>query len=78
MKQRQNRPVSKPDPEEPEEELKRVNHNSRFRTLLRSTFYTLVVASAAAVLVAVLFIPVLRIYGTSMTPSLNEGESSSP
>ena len=57
-----------------ETELKRVNHNTRFRKLLRSTIYTLIVVAACAVLVAVLFMPVLRIYGNSMTPTLNEGE----
>ena len=57
-----------------EAELKRVGHNSRFRKLLQSTIYTLIVVAAVAVLVAVLFLPVLRIYGSSMTPTLNEGE----
>lgn len=55
-------------------ELKRVKYRSRFRKLLRSTIYTLIIVSAMAVLVAVLFMPVLRIYGNSMTPTLNEGE----
>ena len=57
-----------------ETELKRVNHNERFRKLLRSTIYTLIVVAACAVLVAVLFMPVLRIYGSSMNPTLSEGE----
>lgn len=55
-------------------ELKRVNNRFKFRRLLWSTVYVLIVVSAVAVLVAVLFLPVLRIYGTSMTPTLNEGE----
>lgn len=55
-------------------ELKRVNKNSRFRKLVKSTFYTLIVVAAAAVLIAVLFMPVLRIYGSSMTPTLSEGQ----
>ncbi len=54
--------------------LKRLNRRTRFRKLLRSTIYTLIVVSAVAVLVAVLLMPVLRIYGNSMTPTLNEGE----
>ena len=57
-----------------EAELKRVHTKTRFRKLLRSTIYTLIVVAACAVLVAVLFMPVLRIYGTSMAPRLNEGE----
>ena len=63
-----------PDVEQLEAELKRVNYNTRFRQLLKSTVYTLIVVAALAVLVAVLFMPVLRIYGSSMTPTLNEGE----
>ena len=63
-----------PQVEQLEAELKRVNYNVRFGQLLRSTVYTLIVVAACAVLVAVLFMPVLRIYGSSMTPTLNEGE----
>lgn len=57
-----------------EDELKRVDHRARFLKLLRNTLYTLVVVAAVAVLVAVIFLPVLRIYGSSMNPTLNEGE----
>ena len=57
-----------------EAELKRVNYRTRFRKLLRSTVYTLIVVAAAAVLVAVLFMPVIRIYGNSMTPTIAEGQ----
>lgn len=62
------------DVPELEEELKRVKHKSRFAKLLRSTVYTLIVVAAIAVLIAVIFLPVLRIYGSSMNPTLNEGE----
>lgn len=57
-----------------EAELKRVNLRTRFLKLLRSTVYTLIVVAAVAVLIAVIFMPVLRIYGSSMTPTLKEGE----
>lgn len=40
---------------------------------LRNTVFALVTVAAAAVLVATLFMPVLRIYGSSMTPTLHEG-----
>lgn len=46
----------------------------RYGQILRSTLFTFVVAAAAAVLVAVLVMPVLRIYGSSMNPTLTEGE----
>ena len=39
-----------------------------------STVYALITVAAVAVLVAVLFLPVLQIYGTSMSPTLKEGE----
>lgn len=75
MKQKKkNKSKAAPEIEQLESELKRVNRNSRFRKLLRSTIYTLIVVAASAVLVAVLFMPVLRIYGNSMSPTLREGE----
>lgn len=55
-------------------ELKRENYKHRYRHVLRSTTYSLIVVAAVAVLVAVLWLPVLRIYGTSMTPTISEGE----
>ena len=56
-----------------EAELKRTKHRERFRTVLRSTIYSLVVVAAAAVLVATLWMPVLRTYGSSMTPTIEDG-----
>ena len=55
-------------------ELERENYKRRFGRVLRSTLFTLVVVAAAAVLVATVWMPVLQIYGSSMTPTLNEGE----
>ncbi len=52
------------------EELNRVTYRSRFRSILRSTIFTLVVVASLAVLVATLWMPVLRIYGVSMSPFL--------
>ena len=42
--------------------------------MLRSTIYTLITVAAIAVLVAMLWLPVLQIYGNSMTPTLVDGE----
>ena len=47
---------------------------SPFRSALMSTVMMLMVAAAAAVLVANLLMPVLQIYGTSMNPTLTDGE----
>ncbi|MBQ3182556.1 MAG: signal peptidase I [Clostridia bacterium] len=55
-------------------ELKRVKHNKRYLTVIKSTIYTLITVAAVAVLVATLLLPVLQIYGSSMTPTLNDGE----
>ena len=74
MEQRRRKRVEVAELGELEQELKRVQHRSRFSALFRSTIYTLIVVAAVAVLVAVLFMPVLRIYGSSMTPTLTEGE----
>ncbi|MEE0856912.1 MAG: signal peptidase I [Ruminococcus sp.] len=49
-------------------------HKIRFRKVLKNTIFTLVTVSAAAVLIAALLLPVLRIYGTSMDPTLSEGD----
>jgi len=63
-----------PTVEQLEEELRRVKHKRRFRDVLRSTIYTLITVAAVSVLVATLWLPVLQIYGSSMTPTLTNGE----
>ena len=57
-----------------EEELKRENYRKRYGRTLRSTIYMLITVAAVAVLVATLWLPVLKIYGGSMTPTLANGE----
>lgn len=61
-------------PAPPWSSWKRVNYGKRYRTVLKSTVYTLITVAAIAVLVATLLLPVLRIYGNSMTPTLQDGE----
>ena len=63
-----------PTLEQLETELDREKYKKRYRRVLRSTVYTLVVVAAVAVLVATIWMPVLQIYGSSMTPTLNEGD----
>jgi signal peptidase I len=55
-------------------EVDKRKYHKRFRKTLRSTISTLIVVAAIAVLVATLWLPVLQIYGNSMTPTLNSGE----
>ena len=57
-----------------EKELKRELYRRRFRRLLRSTTSALIVVAAVAALIATLLLPVLQIAGTSMEPSLNDGD----
>lgn len=55
-------------------ELNRERYRRRYNSVLKSTIYTLITVAAIAVLVATLLLPVLRIHGTSMNPSLSEGD----
>lgn len=55
-------------------ELKRELYKRRFRRILRSSFHALIVVAAVAALIATLLLPVLQIAGTSMEPSLNDGD----
>lgn len=57
-----------------EMELERVERIRKFLKILKSTIFTLIVVAACAVLVAVMMLPVLRIYGSSMEPTLTEGQ----
>lgn len=74
MKPIRKEPVDYPSVEQLAAELKRVKYRSRYRAVLRSTLYMLIVVAAVAVLVATIWMPVLQIYGGSMTPTLNEGD----
>ena len=55
-----------------EGELKKERYRESFGRAVRSTILSLLVVAAVAVLVAVLMLPVLEIYGSSMTPTLEE------
>lgn len=57
-----------------EAELDREKYKRRYRSVLKSTVYTLITVAAVAVLIATLWLPVLQIYGSSMTPTLQDGE----
>ena len=63
-----------PEIPELERELKREKYKRRYQRTLKSTIYVLVTVAAAAILVATLWLPVLKIYGSSMTPTLNDGQ----
>ena len=63
-----------PSVEDLKKELKREQYKSRYRNVIRSTMGTLAVVAALSILIATLWMPVLQIYGNSMTPTLEEGQ----
>ena len=66
--------VDLPTLEQVEKERERLKYRNRYNRTLRSTIAILVVVAALAVLVATLWMPVLRIYGKSMAPTLADGQ----
>ena len=66
--------IRMPSTEQLETEINRVRYKKRYRTVLRSTVYTLITVAAISILVATLWLPVLQIFGNSMTPTLQNGE----
>lgn len=66
--------VDIPSIEQIESERNRLRYRSRYSRTLKSTIAVLVVVAALAVLIATLWMPVLRIYGTSMVPTLSDGQ----
>ena len=63
-----------PSVEQLEAEIRREEQRRRFGSTLRSTVYILITVAAAAILLSSLLLPVLRIYGGSMAPTLDEGQ----
>lgn len=63
-----------PDSSQLEAELKREKYKRQYKTVLKSTVYTLITVAAVAILVATLWLPVFQIYGNSMTPTLENGD----
>ena len=74
MRKRKTDSVDLPTTEQIEGELVRLRYKSRYSRTLRSTIAILIVVAALAVLVATLWMPVLRIYGSSMSPTLVDGQ----
>ena len=67
-------PIALPSSAQLEAELKKENYRGRFFTTMRNTVFGLITVAAVAVLVAVLFLPVLHIYGQSMNGTLDNGD----
>lgn len=63
-----------PTAEQLEGEMKRLRYKRNFRKTVWDTINSLMVVAAIAVLVSMLFLPVLRVTGTSMTPTMYNDE----
>lgn len=66
--------TSLPTAEQLDMERRRLRYKRRYNWTLRSTVAILIVVAALAVLAATLWMPVLRVYGSSMAPTLHNGE----
>lgn len=74
LKKKKRKIMEMPTAAQLEAELKREQYQRRYGRTLRSTVFSLLTVAAIAVLAATLFLPVLQIYGSSMTPLLEEGD----
>ena len=68
------REVSLPTRKQVETERKRYRRQKAYNKALRGTIYVLTIVAAVAVLIATLVLPVLQIEGTSMEPTLSNGD----
>ena len=66
--------VSLPTKEQVEAEQKRYRRRRAYNKALRGTIYVLTIVAAVAVLIATLVLPVLQIEGSSMEPTLTNGD----
>ena len=66
--------VSLPTKKQVEAERKRYRRQKAYNKALRGTVYVLTIVAAVAVLIATLILPVLQIEGTSMEPTLSNGD----
>lgn len=74
MEKEKKAPRPAPSVEQLERQLRRERYKIRYQYALRTTVYTLLAVAAAAILVATLWLPVLQVYGSSMSPTLTEGQ----
>ena len=74
MFKRKNKEISLPTKEQVETERKRYKRRKAYNKALRGTVYVLTIVAAIAVLISTLVLPVLQIEGTSMEPTLSNGD----
>ncbi|WP_270335206.1 signal peptidase I [Streptococcus infantarius] len=66
--------ITLPTTSEIEELYKKAKYHKLFTEKIRSTVFMLIVVAAFAILVAMLYLPTLRIYGKSMKGMLDSGD----
>lgn len=66
--------IGTPTLEQIEAELRKEQHKYNYGRLLKSTLFILLVVVAAAILITILVLPVLKINGKSMTNTLYDGD----
>ena len=74
MSHKKNREVSLPTKKQVETERKRYRRQKAYNKALSGTVYVLTIVAAVAVLISTLILPVLQIEGTSMEPTLFNGD----
>lgn len=74
MKREKNKKIVLPSPEQIEAERRKLSYKARYRKTLVSTVSVLIVVAAAAVLVSTIFLPVIQVSGSSMIPTLTDGD----
>lgn len=60
--------------EEIQNELNRINYQSRYNSLLKNTFYTVIIVVAISAIISTLVMPVLQLTGNSMNPNYKNGD----
>ena len=74
MLHKKKKEVSLPTIKQVEAERKRYRRQKAYNKALGGTVYVLTIVAAVAVLIATLILPVLQIEGTSMEPSIHNGD----
>jgi signal peptidase I len=73
-KHRKRRELAIPPRAELEELLASEKYRVRFRQMLMNTIFTMITVASISVLIAVYVIPVIHVYGESMTPTIINGD----
>ena len=74
MDEKKKKPMDLPSKKQLETEIKRYRRRKAYNKALRGTVYVLTIVAAVAVLISTLVLPVLQIEGTSMEPTLSNGD----